>query len=143
PYRTLADVAVDKLADEPTDRGHTEAMERGVRLEPMLLEWFGDRHGLTVATPDVLFTNGRIMATLDGEIPGNADEWIEVKTTSQRWEEVPDHVYWQVTAQAAASGRSRCHVVWIDADMAYKEAVVTPDASHVADVLERAEQFMS
>lgn len=143
PYRSLADVALDKLASTPSDEEPTEAMERGNRLEPMLLEWFGDRHGCTVYTPKVLHVNGRLMATLDGLVRGADDEWIEAKTTRDRWDDVPEHVYWQVVAQAAASGRERCHVVWIDADMAYKDAVVVPDASHIADVLDRAEQFMS
>lgn len=142
PYRSLADVALDKLADEPEDAGPTEAMERGNRLEPMLLEWFGDRHGMIVGTPQVLYTNGRLMATLDGVPVGVEGEWVEAKTTRQRWDEIPEHVYWQVVAQAAASELERCHVVWIDADMAYKESVVVPQPEHVADVLERSAKFM-
>lgn len=143
PHRALGDVVLDKLSDKPANEEPTEAMERGNRLEPMLLEWFGDRHGCAVSTPDVLYVNDRLMATLDGTIAGADGEWIEAKTTRDRWDEVPEHVYWQVVAQAAASGRTRCHVVWIDADMAYKDAVVNPAPEHVADVLERAEAFMS
>lgn len=118
-------------------------MERGNRLEPMLLEWFADRHECTVYTPGVLYVNDRLMATLDGEVRGADDTWIEAKTTRQRWDGVPDHVYWQIVAQAAASGRTRCHLVWIDAELAYKDAEVVPKPEHVADVLERAEHFMS
>lgn len=143
PFRELADVVADKLAPEPTDNGQTEAMERGVRLEPVLLDWFGDRHGATVITPDVLYANGRLLATLDGELVGADDEWVEAKTTSDRWDSVPPHVYWQVVAQAAASGKHRCHVVWFDADLRLKHEVVVPHAEHVADVLERAERFMA
>lgn len=142
PFRNLADVAVDKLRPEPTDEGETEAMERGVRLEPFLLEWFGDKHSCKVTTPDVLFVEGRLMATLDGEIIGNDLEWIEAKTTSQTWSSPPHHVYWQVVAQAAASGRRSCWVVWIDADMRFKQHRIVPEPEHVEDVLRRAEAFM-
>lgn len=142
PFRNLADVAVDKLAPEPEDSAETEAMERGTRLEPFLLEWFGDKHGCKVITPDVLYVEGRLMATLDGEIVGNDLEWIEAKTTAQTWTSPPEHVYWQVVAQAAASGRRTCHVVWIDADMRFKERRIVPEPEHVADVLRRAEAFM-
>lgn len=144
PFKDLGDVVADKLKAEPDDSEPTEAMERGTRLEPFVLDWWGDRHGVQVFTPTVLYRNGRLMATLDGEIVGDSESWIEAKTTSQRWDEVPEHVYWQVTAQAAASGkRGECFVAWIDADMRFKEARITPDPAHVEDVLKRAEQFMA
>lgn len=143
PFKNLGDVVADKLGPEPVDEGQTEAMERGQRLEPFLLQWFGDRHGIEVVTPNVLYVNGRLMATVDGDSDGLPDdEWIEAKTTSQRWDSVPDHVYWQVVAQGAATGRQQCHVVWIDAEMKFKEAVVVPHEDHVADVLDRAQRFM-
>lgn len=142
PHRNLADVAVDKLRPEPADGGQTETMERGERLEPVLLGWFGDKHGCKVTTPEVLFIEQRLMATLDGEIIGNDLEWIEAKTTSQTWSAPPDHVYWQVVAQAAASGRRSCWVVWIDADMRFKQHRVVPAPEHVEDVLKRSSAFM-
>jgi predicted phage-related endonuclease len=142
PFRNLADVALDKLQAEATDDGETEAMERGTRLEPFLLAWFGDKHGVKVSTPDVLFVEGRLMATLDGEVPGNDLEWIEAKTTAHTWSSPPDHVYWQVVAQAAASGRRSCWVVWIDSDMRFKQHRIVPEPEHIADVLTRASSFM-
>lgn len=142
PHRNLADVAIEKLSDEPPDKPATEAMDRGVRLEPVLLEWIGDVIGLRVEVPDVLYVQGRLMATLDGVFVGNDDEWVEAKTTAYHWPEPPEHVYWQVVAQAAASGRTRCHVVWLDASMRIQRSVITPAAEHVADVLERAARFM-
>lgn len=143
PHRDLADVVADKMAPEPVDNGQTEAMERGDRLEPVLLEWFGDRQGVKVVTPDVLHVNGRLMATLDGEVVGNDDAWVEAKTTMDRWDEVPSHVYWQMVAQAAASGRREGWCVWFDADLRLKFAKVTPAPEHIADVLAKAEQFMA
>jgi Arc/MetJ-type ribon-helix-helix transcriptional regulator len=144
PHLDLADVVAEKMAPEPTDNGETEAMERGTRLEPVLLEWFGDRHGVKVVPSDVLYANGRLMATLDGEIVGDSESWVEAKTTRDTWDDVPPHVYWQVVAQAAASGkRGQCFVVWFDAELRLKEAAVVPAKQHVADVLDRVERFMS
>lgn len=144
PHLDLADVVAEKMAPEAIDNGQTEAMERGDRLEPVLLEWWGDRHGLRVVPSEVLYVNGRLMATLDGEIVGNPESWVEAKTTREVWDEVPPHVYWQVTAQAAASGkRGECTVVWFDAELRLKEALVKPAPEHVADVLDRAERFMA
>lgn len=143
PHRDIADVVADKLAPEVVDGGQTEAMDRGVRLEPVMLEWLGDRLGVRVVTPDVLHVNGCLMATLDGEPVGADDVWVEAKTTAERWDAVPTHVYWQVAAQAAASGRRECHVVWIDSDLRFKTAVVVPHPEHVEDVLARAETFMA
>lgn len=144
PHRDLADVAADKMAADVVDTGPTEAMDRGNRLEPVLLEWFGDRHGVQVVSSDVLYVNGRLMATLDGEIVGDSECWVEAKTTRDVWNEVPSHVYWQVVAQAAASDKhGDCWVVWFDAELRLKQARVTPAAEHIADVLARAEQFMA
>lgn len=142
PWRNLADVAVEKLRPEPHDEGTNAAMDRGNRLEPVLLEWFAHTNGVTVITPDVLYAEGRLLATLDGIIVGNDDEWIEAKTTRQVWSSPPEHVYWQVVAQATASGRSVCHVVWIDADMEFKVQRIVPEPDHVEDVKRRAEAFM-
>lgn len=142
PHRNLADVAVEKLSPEPPDTEQTEAMDRGVRLEPVLLDWLGDQLGVAVTVPDVLYVNGKLMATLDGEMVGNDEEWVEAKSTSYHWPEPPEHVYFQVCAQAAASGRKRCHVVWLDASMRIQSCVIKPEPEHVADVLDRAQRFM-
>ncbi len=144
PYRTLADVAVDKLGPPPReDNEPTDAMDRGNRLEPVLLDWFGDQHGVKVITPDVLYVNGRLLATLDGEIVGNDDELVEAKSTSQRWEEPPEHVRWQIVAQCAASGRRAGWCVWLDSSMRLQEQLIVPDPAEIADVLERSAAFMA
>lgn len=142
PHLTLADVAAEKLG-APDDTPPTEAMERGQLLEPVLLAWMERRLGIQVITPDVLYVGGPIMATLDGEPVGSSSEWIEAKTTADYWDEVPRHVYWQVVAQAAATGRRRCHVVWIDARLRFLCEVVEVPEDDVTDVLDRAGRFMA
>lgn len=141
PHRSLADVAVDKLKPQPPDEP-TDAMKRGVALEPALLAWMGDELGAHVVTPDVLFIESRMMATLDGIVVGT-DDLVEAKSTSYRWDETPEHVFWQVCAQLAASGMARAHVVWLDSSMRIQHELVVPTPEDRADVLERAASFMA
>lgn len=140
PFKSLADLVVEKMG-EVTVTETTEAMERGQRLEPFLLQWFGDRHGVSVLTPGVLYVCGRLMATLDGELVGDPDEWVEAKTTRERWDEPPAYVRRQVIAQAAASGKRLCHVVALDGDMAFKEWEVEPTDDEIGNLLNRVEKF--
>lgn len=142
PFRNLADVAVDKLRAEPQDDGQNDAMDRGQRLEPILLDWIGDTLGCPIEVPDTLYLNERLMATLDGIPAGSDDSWVEAKTSAKRHEEPAEYWMWQIAAQAAATGRTICNVVWIDSDMRFKWEVVEPDPKHVADVLDRANRFM-
>lgn len=141
PWKSLADLCVEKMQDDPDPDLTSEAIDRGHRLEPFLLQWWGDKHGLEVITPDELFVCGRLMATLDGIPVGTEDDWIEAKTTNQRWSEVPEHVHHQVVAQAAASGKKRCFVVALDADMKFKEWEIEPTEEEVGDLLNRVEKF--
>lgn len=141
PWKSLADLCVEKMAPDPEPEISSEAIDRGNRLEPFLLQWWGDNHGLEVVTPDRLFVCGRLMATLDGIPVGSEDDWIEAKTSNQRWSEVPEHVHHQVVAQAAATGRKRCYVVALDADMRFKEWVIEPTDDEVGDLLNRVEKF--
>lgn len=143
PFKSLADVALDKLQPEPTDAGQTEAMDRGTRLEPVILQWFADRLGVQVVTPDYLPVDRKIMATLDGVVVGDDSVWVEAKTTREYWSTIPEYVYWQVVAQAAASGRRKCFVVWIDASMRFQYEEVHVLEEHVENVHARAEQFMA
>lgn len=141
PYKSLADVVVEKMAAQPVALDTNDDMDRGQRLEPFLMQWFADKHGVEVLTPNVLYVCGRLMATLDGEAVEDPDMWVEAKTTRQRWEEPPPYVYWQVVAQAAASGKKRCHVVALDADMRFKEWVIEPSEDEIGDLLARVGKF--
>lgn len=143
PFQTAADYAVEKLLADPPDDPPTDPMDRGLRLEPVLLRWLGDQLGVTVVTPDVLYVHGRLMATLDGHVASWSRTFIEAKSFGEVHDTVPTHVYRQVCAQAAATGMPECWVVWIDPDMAFKRELVIPARGDVADVLERAEEWMA
>ena len=99
----------------PTPQPPSKAMDRGNRMEAMIIEWAGDLLGVSFTTPDELFCydndNGcHLIATLDG---WNEDtkHILEVKTTTRDWRgELPD--YWKIQGvqQAICSGADR--VTW-------------------------------
>lgn len=142
PHRDLADVVADKLGPPPDSDEQTASQDRGHRLEPVLMDWLSEKLGVRIEQPNVMHVSGRLAATLDGIPVGISDEWVEAKTSRDAVDDPPDHWYWQIVAQAAASGRRRCHLVWLDRDMEFKTEIVDVIDSHVADIAERAERFM-
>jgi predicted phage-related endonuclease len=113
PFKSAAQFAAELLRDtppEPTEQ--TEAMERGNRLEPVLIEWANDKLGRNFVTPDVLhmFTDGdaRMIATLDGYENGDI---LEIKTSTRDWTGVlPDYWLLQGVHQAVCANSDR--VFW-------------------------------
>ena len=114
-------LAVQKVADEPVVSEASRAMERGNRLEPVLIDWVGDELGVKLAVPEVMFTYyaGGMIATLDaidhashigigfpdGVEPvatlGEPEVVVEIKTYNRAWDGVlPRYWYWQGVQQA-------------------------------------------
>lgn len=143
PYRTLADVAVSKLAPEATDV-RSEAMDRGNRLEPVLLDKWADDHGVQVRPPECFYVNGVVMATLDGEVVGSDTDAVEAKSSSDYLDDIPLYWRWQCIAQCVAKpSLERVHVVWIDASLRFKFDVVEPTQAERDKLTEAADAFMS
>jgi len=121
PYMSAADLYAELSADEPpVPRASTADMERGNRLEPVLIQWAGDRDGIALATPDVMYVcddgDARLIATLDA-ITENGLPY-EVKTSRKRWTgELPRYWYWQGVHQAICCGQSRVEWVIFDSDL--------------------------
>jgi len=96
PFITPADLAAELLADNPPEPKQTsDAMDRGNRLEPVIMEWANDKLGKKYTTPEVLFVfsdePARMIATLDGY---DGESVLEIKTTNQEWKgDLPD--YWK------------------------------------------------
>ena len=124
-------LAVQKIADEPPFTESNRAMERGNRLEPVLIQWVGDEIGVKLAVPEVMFTYyaGGMIATLDAidhysnvglYIPRDADSWdgfeppevvVEIKTLNRPWDGVlPRYWYWQGVQQAICAHVDQ--IVW-------------------------------
>lgn len=118
-FKTKWALAYDKLADEPEVTETNRAMERGNRLEPVILQWVSDEIGERVVTPEVMYTvtsgGASLIATLDG-IVGEQDNpklVVEIKTYNRQWDEtadidgygpLPAYWYWQGVHQAACTG---------------------------------------
>lgn len=128
PYKTKAEFAKELMQGEaPAAVEPTPDMERGNRLEPVLLQWYADMSGVEVVAPEVMYVADRLIATLDGWSDNTP---VEVKTTRKRWTgELPRHWYWQGVQQAICTGRNK--VIWVvfdsDLNMHIYEQVVTSD----------------
>lgn len=121
PYMTAADLATELLRDTPPEpKTPTQAMERGNRLEPVIIDWVANLEEIVLHTPDELFClkkdGARLIATIDA-MDENGDVY-EIKTMSKRWDgKLPAHWYWQGVQQAACVGVSVIHWRIFDSDM--------------------------
>lgn len=124
-FTTKYQLAVNKLAAEPVVTETTAAMDRGNRLEPVLIEWVADLLTTPLVSPDVMYryeTGGIVMgATLDA-IAGNPNEpqmVVEIKTYNRVFDPdadlegygpLPAYWYWQGVQQAICAGVDE--IVW-------------------------------
>lgn len=129
PYKTAGELAVELMADEPPKpQTPTQDMERGNRLEPVLIKWHMDMTGEEIVTPDSMYCYWRLISTLDGVKPDNTP--IEVKTTRKRWDgKLPRHWYWQGVQQALCTGSATVEWIIFDTDLVlyHHVQVVTSD----------------
>lgn len=113
-------------------KSETDTTRRGHYLEPAILAWWRDQHGITdmrqwadqpsyalgdwaAATPDAM--------TLG--IPGEAEVLIEAKSTAMDWDgELPAYYLTQVIWQMHVSGIHRCYVPVIGPRLTFTEYVV-------------------
>lgn len=140
PYTTPADLAIELMADEPpTPKETTPDMERGNRLEPVLIEWWASMNGEDVGTPEVMFcydVDGvRLIATLDGILEDGTP--VEVKTTRKRWNgQLPPNWYWQGVQQAICANSDKIEWIIFDQELTLHHHVqkVTSDekGTHIA-----------
>lgn len=121
PYTSAAQLAAELLSPvPPTPQPTTMDMERGNRMEPMLIEWAASMENKELHTPDKMYCyeDGacRMIATLDAiDVDGIP---YEVKTTRKRWDgELPRHWYWQGVHQAMCAGADRVEWVIFDSSM--------------------------
>ena len=116
-FKSMAQLAVELLdSDDPVPTVPNAAMERGNRLEPLLLHWAGEELGQRVSSPERLFGYGRLVATLDGLTAGG--DIVECKTTVRRFDgRLPRYWHWQGVQQALCYGVSRVLWVVLDGDL--------------------------
>lgn len=120
-YTTASDLASELLAENPpTPKPPTMDMERGNRMEPMLIQWVAESENIGLTTPDVLYLyeDGacRMISTLDA-IDANGTPY-EVKSTRKRWDgKLPRHWHWQGVQQAICAGSPTVEWIIFDGDM--------------------------
>jgi hypothetical protein len=105
-------LAVEKMKDAPAVKETSRAMDRGNRLESVLLDWVGDEIGIPLITPDVMYAfdweTCPLIATIDGidkySYDNNIDQpdyVVEIKTYNREWDgQLPAYWYWQGVQQA-------------------------------------------
>ena len=120
---TAAQLAAELLDPNPPEvKESNAAMERGNALEPALLQWASDQHGVLITSPEHMFVSDRMIATLDGL--SATGEVYEAKTSTSTWGgELPPSWYWQGVQQAICAevngiwwivldGRLQLHLHW-------------------------------
>jgi len=133
PFKSAADLANELLAIHPPEPvAPNKAMERGNRLEPVMIEWVADIENIQLHTPEVMYAYDepavRLIATLDA-IDENGDVY-EVKTSKTRWTGVlPRYWYWQGIQQAICADVDKIEWVIFDGEMELKRhtQIVTSD----------------
>ena len=139
PYKSLADLAIEKWG-APEVREQTAAMTRGHILEPALVAYAETLLGETVHVPDLMFSNGRLIATLDGEALPTI---VEAKTSL--WHSADDHLpaewYWQGVAQMACVPEAeQVMFVVLDKRMNLGHWILKRDEDAIAALILRAEE---
>jgi len=136
-YMTPGDLAVELLADEaPQPKPANAAMERGNRLEPVLIQWTSDLEDIVLLTPDIMycFENGdaRMIATLDAITSDGIP--FEIKTTKKRWEGVlPRQWYWQGVQQSICAGTNQIEWRIFDSNLELHQytQIITSDEQQI------------
>lgn len=99
----------------PTPIAPNAAMETGNRLEDTIINWAGDRLGITFVTPEEMFCynndqGARLISTLDGWNE-ETRHILEVKTTSREYSgTLPD--YWRIQGIQQAICSDATRVTW-------------------------------
>lgn len=119
--KTGLHVWLDKRGELPQDNGPSHYAEAGLRLEPVIAQWWADHHGVTVRPTGVLARAGDrwMLASPDG-IPSACPDndgpcGLEIKNRNAyvagQWsDDVPDDVLAQCTWQMIVTGWRHVHV---------------------------------
>jgi len=143
-YKSLYQFCQEKMADDVQVTETNEAMERGNRLEPMLIDWVGDKIGRKLRTPQKMYVYKEpgvsLIATLDAvdwtvdiEQGLLAPAVVEIKTTNRVFDPeapLPAMWFWQGVQQAICADVNK--IIWgvFDSTLTLHivEQVVTSDA---------------
>lgn len=142
PYENISDIAIRKLLP-PEVLAPNDAMRRGNILEPALLQYASEELNLDLETPDVMFLNGRIIATLDARAIGNDEIVVEAKTNNywSHGQELPESWFWQAQAQMHCTETDAIQFVVLDKRMAFGMTTVFRNDELISSMVENVELF--
>ena len=154
PFKNAADVYVSKTQklDEPKT---SDAIERGIKLEPYLIEYASRELGCEIETqPDkinfVCKDHPIFAANLDGYTVSDTPSIVEAKTTGMcnEWgepftDQVPFRVLLQVHQQMLCSGFKDAYVVVLMGKWGLREEIyhIERNEEVVNAIIKRGEQF--
>ena len=118
-FRSKYGLAMEKLSPEPEVTETNRAMERGNRLEPVIIEWAGDDLGIELVSPDLMYQYqdgiASMVATLDAVDADSPlavpDVVVEIKTYNREWSpaNMPPYWWFQGVQQAICAGVDTIH----------------------------------
>lgn len=139
-YKNIIDLAIEKM-QPPVVREQNDAMKRGTWLESGLITAAQEELNLQVETPEVMYLNGRIIATLDGL--ANDGRLIECKTTT-KWVAndlcLPEW-YWQAQAQMFCADAELVTFVVLDRQLRISMFDVVRHNNDIELMVERVTAF--
>ena len=135
-YKNIIDLAIEKM-QPPIVREANASMKRGTWLEPSLITAAQEELNLQVETPEVMYLNGRIIATLDGL--ADDGRLIECKTTTKWVANDPclSEWYWQAQAQMHCTGATLVTFVVLDRQLTISMFDVQRHENDIAGMVER------
>lgn len=142
PYETIADIAIRKLLP-PQTTDTNDAMVRGNVLEPALVTHAENVLGVELVVPEVMYNNGRFIATLDARGVTDPSIIVEAKTNNH-WalgSELPIAWYWQAQAQMYCTDTYAVHFVVLDKNMRLGFDLVERNEDSIASMVEHVELF--
>lgn len=120
-WTSPADYALELMADAPPEpKEATAVMERGNKMEPILLQIASEDWGVQISSPIEMYgyktDTVSLLATLDGILEDGQP--VEVKTTRNRWTgDLPPTWYWQGVQQAICAEADSVQWVIFDSDL--------------------------
>lgn len=141
PFVSPADYALEKLG-EVSDEAPTEPMNRGRHLEAGIADWFAETMGWTLIEPDVMYSYGPLLATVDRMVV-ETGSMVEIKTVSYYTSEPLPYWIDQCQAILACTDTDTLYLVWMDASMTLQWVEVDRNEAHIADMVARADRFMA
>ena len=151
PFVKKDTYAAELLSDiPPTPIPPNPAMERGNRLEPLMIEWASDKLDIPFDTPEEMFAcdsehGARMVATLDGFYEDeNMRKVLEIKTTTRQWEgRLPD--YWRIQGIQQAICADVDQIIWavFDPSMILHIHLQTVTPAEQAEHISAVEQWLN